>query len=160
MIVVSDSSIFIGLAKIGKLQLLPEIFGKIYLPTEVFRELTEKGKNKPGAKLIKEARWIERKAVRDNTQVRLLMLSLDKGEAEVLALSKEIKAELILVDEEKARKSAVLAGFNIMGIIGVLAVAKKRGLLTRLKPSIKELQKKKFRISDAIIKHALAEVEE
>jgi uncharacterized protein len=160
VVVVSDSSIFIGLAKIGKLQLLQEIFGRVYLPAEVFRELTEKGKNKPGAMSIKEAAWIERKTVSDSTQVRLLMLSLDKGEAEVLALAKEIKAELILVDEEKARKSAVLAGFNIMGIVGVLTAAKKRGLLSNLKSCLKELQKKNFRISDAIIRKALIEVGE
>lgn len=51
------------------------------------------------------------------------MVSLDRGEAEVLALAKEMQADLILVDEEKARKSAVLAGFNIMGIVAILMPA-------------------------------------
>jgi hypothetical protein len=48
VIVVSDSTILIGLAKIGQLYLLKEVFHKIYVPEEVFREVTERGLNKPG----------------------------------------------------------------------------------------------------------------
>ena len=55
MIVVSDSTILIGLVKIGKLDLLKEIFFKVYIPEEVFKEVVERGKEKPGSKVIKEA---------------------------------------------------------------------------------------------------------
>jgi predicted nucleic acid-binding protein len=88
------------------------------------------------------------------------MASLDKGEAEVLALSKEMKAELILLDEEKARKSAVIAGFNVMGLLGMLVLAKRLGLLDEIKSLIEELRRKKFRISDGIIAQALMQAGE
>ena len=65
MIVVSDSTILIGLTKIGKLKLLREVFSKVYIPEEVFEEVTEKGKDKPGSQLIKEARWIETRPILD-----------------------------------------------------------------------------------------------
>lgn len=39
MNVVSDSTVLIGLGKIGKLNLLREIFSKVYIPEEVFKEL-------------------------------------------------------------------------------------------------------------------------
>ncbi len=55
MIVVTDSTVLIGLAKIGKLDLLRKIFSKVYIPQEVFKELVEKGKGKPGPQLVKEA---------------------------------------------------------------------------------------------------------
>ena len=55
MIVVSDSTILIGLAKIGKLDLIKEIFYKVFIPKEVFKEVVERGKGKPGYKAIKEA---------------------------------------------------------------------------------------------------------
>ena len=100
MIVVSDSTALIGLAKIGKTHLLRDIFSTVYIPEEVFKEVTEAGKNKPGSDVIRNAEWVETKAVQDRTQVNLLMASLDEGEAEVLALSKELKAE--------ARSSQVL----------------------------------------------------
>lgn len=56
MIVVSDSTMLIGLAKLGKLDLLPKVFPKIYIPGEVFRELVDKGKRKPGSEKIKKVK--------------------------------------------------------------------------------------------------------
>ncbi len=47
MIVVSDSTILIGLVKIGKLDLLKEIFSRVFIPEEVFKEVVERGKGKP-----------------------------------------------------------------------------------------------------------------
>jgi len=117
VIVVCDSSVLIGLAKIERLDLLREFFSKIFIPEEVFHEVCEKGEGKPGSKSIKDTSWIEVIPVKDKTQVDLLMISLDKGEAEVLALAKELGVDLILVDEEKARKSAVLAGYDVMGLL-------------------------------------------
>ena len=155
MNVVSDSTVLIGLGKIGKLDLLREIFSKVYIPEEVFKEVAEKGKDKPGSQLVKEAGWIETKPIEDKTQVNFLMASLEKGEAEVLSLAKEIRADLILLDEEKARKSAAIAGFEVMGILGLLIVAKNLGLIHEVRPSIEELKRKRFRISDRIVAEAL-----
>ena len=72
MIVVSDSTILIGLAKIGKLQLLQDIFSKIYVPEKVFKEITERGKKKPGSQVISEAGWIETKPIKDKIHANLL----------------------------------------------------------------------------------------
>jgi predicted nucleic acid-binding protein len=69
VIVVTDSTVLIGLAKLGKLTLLKEIFSKVTIPEEVFKEVVERGKDKPGSKLIKESSWIETKGVKDKTQV-------------------------------------------------------------------------------------------
>jgi predicted nucleic acid-binding protein len=155
MIVIGDSTILIGLAKIEKLGLLQEVFGKIYIPEEVFREVVERGSKKLGSEIVKEAEWIEWRSVTDKIQVNLLLASLDKGEAEVLGLAKEMKADLLLIDEEKARKGAVIAGFEVMGIVGLLLVAKNLGLIDKIKPHIEELKRKKFRIGDKIVMEGL-----
>jgi len=155
MIVVSDSTILIGLVKIGKLDLLKETFSKVYIPEEVFKEVVERGKGKPGSKVIKEAVWIEPKPIKDKTQVAFLLGSLEKGEAEVLLLARELNADLILLDEEKARKSAVIAGFEIMGLLGLFILAKNLGLIHEVRPLVDELMIKKFRISDKIIEKTL-----
>ena len=160
MIVVSNSTILIGLAKIGKLDLLRKIFSKVYIPEEVFKEVAERGKKKPGSQVISKAGWIEIKPINEKTQVNFLMAFLEKGEAEVLALAKEINADLILLDEEKARKSAVIAGFEVMGLLGLLIVAKNLGLLKEIRSSIQELKRKRFRISDKILVEALRKVGE
>ena len=155
MIVVTDSTILIGLVKIGKLDLLKEIFFKVYIPEEVFKEVVEKGKGKPGSIVIKEAAWIEVKPIKDKIQVNFLLGSLEKGEAEVLVLARELEADLILLDEEKARKSAVIAGFEIIGLLGLFVLAKNLGLIDEVRPLVDELMIKRFRISDKIIEKTL-----
>ena len=155
MIVVSDSTILIGLAKIEKIALLRSLFQTVYIPEAVFREVTEAGAQRPGAPEVRESEWIITKAVFDHTQVNLLLTSLERGEAEVLVLAKEIKTDLILLDEEKARKSAVLAGFKIIGLIGVLIIAKQMGLIKNIKSVLEHLQKENFRLSHKIITEAL-----
>jgi uncharacterized protein len=155
VIVVCDSTILIGLSKIGRLDLLREVFSRISVPQEVFHEVGKKGEGKPGSKSIKDTDWIEIIPVKDTTQVDLLMLSLDRGEAEVLALAKQLRADLILVDEEKARKSAVLAGYDVMGLLGLFILAKKFGLIDQVRPLIGELRRNKFRISDRIVSETL-----
>lgn len=160
MIVVSDSTILIGLVKIGKLDLLKEIFFKVYIPEEVFKEVVERGKGKPGSEVIKEAAWIEVRPVKDKIQVNFLLGSLEKGEAEVLVLARELEVDLILLDEEKARKSAVIAGFEIMGLLGLFVLAKNLGLIDKIRPLVDELRIKRFRISDKIIEKTLTKAGE
>jgi len=155
MIVISDSTILIGLVKIGKLDLLKEVFSKVYIPEEVFKEVVERGKGKLGSKVIKEAAWIEPKPVKDKIQVAFLLGSLEKREAEVLVLARELNADLILLDEEKARKSAVIAGFEIMGLLGLFILAKNLGLIHEVRLLVDKLMIKKFRISDKIIEKTL-----
>ena len=55
MIVVCDSTVLIGLSRIGKLELLQDLFGQISVPRAVFVEVAGKGMNRAGAEPIKEA---------------------------------------------------------------------------------------------------------
>jgi len=158
LIVVSNSTILIGLARINKLDLLKRLFSKIYIPNAVFNELTQV--EKAGASEIKKASYLVQKSPKDTKEVFLLLGNLDRGEAEVLALSKELNTDLVLIDEEKARKVAVLAGFEVMGLIGVLLAAKRKGFLKSIKPLIEELKKKKFRVSEEIIADILKSARE
>jgi|GEM_PF-5925744 predicted nucleic acid-binding protein len=90
------------------------------------------------------------KAVSDST----VLIGLAKIE------NKEIQADLVLLDEEKARKSALRAGFKVMGLIGILIVAKRIGLITDIGTHIEKLQKEKFRLSEKIVNMALKQAGE
>jgi hypothetical protein len=158
LIVVSNSTILIGLARINKLDLLKKLFSKVYIPDTVFSELTRTGKT--GASDIKKASYLERRSPKDEKEVALLLGSLDRGEAEVLVLSKELNADLVLLDEEKARKVVVIAGFEVIGLMGILLTAKRCGFLKAIKPLIEELKKKKFRVAEDIIAEILKSAEE
>ena len=69
-------------------------------------------------------------------------------------------ATLVLVDEEKARKSAIIAGYEIMGLLGFLVLAKSLNLISEVRPLIDELEVKKFRISKKLIEETLKKARE
>ncbi len=56
MIVVSNSSPLIALAKIGRLHILKKLFGEIIIPKAVWNEVVVKDKGKPGAEEVKKLR--------------------------------------------------------------------------------------------------------
>ncbi|MCZ7667717.1 MAG: hypothetical protein M5U34_11115 [Chloroflexi bacterium] len=61
MKVVSNASPLINLARIGQLDLLPGIFGCLFIPEAVWQEVVVEGQGQPGAEEIRLADWIERK---------------------------------------------------------------------------------------------------
>jgi predicted nucleic acid-binding protein len=86
MIVVAGSSPLIGLCRIGKVQLLREVFGRVIVPEAVWREIVIDGSGKAGAAEMQEATWFEVVAVKSNLPaVPVLELVLDRGEAEAIA---------------------------------------------------------------------------
>ena len=52
MRVVCDSTVLIGPAKIGKLDLLKQIYEEGYIPEAVYTEVVSRGKGKPGVREI------------------------------------------------------------------------------------------------------------
>ena len=101
MIVVSNSSPLIALAKIGKLYILKELFGEIIIPKAVWDEVVVKGKGKPGAEEVEKAEWIKVREVRDKLSVEVLKGEIEIGEAEAIILAKELNADLLIWEYSK-----------------------------------------------------------
>jgi predicted nucleic acid-binding protein len=139
VIVVCDSSPIIGLSAVGKLSLLQQLYGKILVPQSVAREITLGGAGQPGADDLQTSDWIETQAVGDSVLLRALDGELDRGEAEAIALAVELRAELLLVDERRARRVAARLGLGMVGVLGVLVEAKRKGLLTEIRPVLDDL---------------------
>ena len=59
MIVVSNASPLIILARVGQLQLLAEFYGRILIPTQVHEEVVIAGRGLPGSREVSDASWIE-----------------------------------------------------------------------------------------------------
>ena len=127
MKVVSNASPLINMARIGHLNLLPRIFGRLLVPEAVWREVVLEGENHPGAKEIRQADWIEQATVSNRQLVHSLRQELDAGEAEAIALAVEMNADWLLMDERLGRQTARHFGLGYIGLIGILKVAKKRG---------------------------------
>ncbi len=139
MIVVSDSSPLIGLCAIGKLELLKSLYQKIYIPESVFEEVAGSG-SRTGANEIKNASWIERRKVSPRKIDRLsVKIGLGKGETAALILASEIKADLLIIDDLKARKNAQMRNQAIIGILGIFLLAKSQNLLSEVRQSLDDL---------------------
>jgi len=158
MKVISDASTLIGLARIGQLNLLRKLYSQIIIPQAVFEEVSKE--KKAGSEKISKASYIKIEKVKDEIAVKFLLGNLGRGESEVLVLAKEKQADLILIDEKKARKMARRAGFKVMGILGLLLVSKRNGFISNIKAFIDELNKQGFRLSNRVIKEILKEAGE
>lgn len=155
MIVVSDATPLIALAKIGQLHLLQELFGDILIPQMVYDEVVTNAAGRPGSAEIQQAEWIGVRSPADKNRVAYLRADLDAGEAEALVLADEMDAGWILLDETKARLAAEFLGLDYIGTIGVLLLAKRKGKLTAIRPLLEELQSQKFRISEKVFRAVL-----
>ena len=85
---------------------------------------------------------------------------VDRGEASAIALALEFPESIIILDDYKARKVAENLGLAITGTIGVIIIAKKRGIIGSIKPYLEQLRVMNFRLSEEIEKQALKEAEE
>jgi len=131
MIVVSNATALIHLARINKLSLLRELFSKITIPRAVYSEVavpSEAG-YKEIVKGIQKG-WINVKDIRDRTSAYELAPLLHKGEAEAIILAEETKADYLIVDERVARRLAASRGIKIIGILGILSLCVKFDLIS------------------------------
>jgi uncharacterized protein len=132
VIVVSDSSPLIALAAVGQLHLLHGLFGEVLIPTAVWDEVVQTGR--PGVQQVSSATWIRVVPVAQDSYLMALQTEVDDGEAEAMALAAEVRADLLLLDERRARDVAIRMGFKITGVTGVLGQAKAQGLVTEIRP--------------------------
>jgi predicted nucleic acid-binding protein len=121
----------IYLAKIGKLYLLRALFGEILIPQEVKKEVIDKGKL-----LKRKDAYSVEKAVHEGW-IKVLTadpvempIELDKGEEEALCLAKQLKVEIMLIDEVSARAAARLLGLSPRGSLFVLLLAVQKEMLS------------------------------
>jgi predicted nucleic acid-binding protein len=160
VIVVSNASPLIALAKIGRLDLLPELFESIIVPQAVYDEVVTSGAERPGVLEIRQASWIKTRSITDQSKVSYLLAELDRGEAEALVLAEEVSANWVLLDETKARLVAELVGLHYIGTVGLLLLAKQLGKLAFLRPVLDELRANQFYISQKVYQAVLEEAGE
>lgn len=159
-IVVSDATPLIALAKIGQLAWLPDLFGKVLIPSAVYTEITVAGAGRNGAAEIQSANWIRMAAVADRSKVNYLLTQLDIGEAEAIVLAQEQHADWLLVDERKARTIAQQLGLRMIGTVGLLLLAKQQGKLLTIRPLLDALRDQQFHLSPKVYDWVLQQANE
>ncbi len=139
-IIISDTSCLIALSKIKQLQVLRNLYSQIIITKDVFEEF---GSPVP--------EWILIFDVKNIQQQTELEKRLDKGEASSIALALEIENTTLIIDEIKGRKIAQSLNIDIIGTIGVILLAEKKGLIKDVLEVIIRLVNNGFRLSDKLI---------
>lgn len=159
MIVVSDSSALIALASAGELNLLRDLFGQVLIPQRVRDEVVQA--NRPGAEEVTAAGWIRTVPVPETSFLLALLREIDPGEAEAIALAYEAKADVVLLDERRARTLAISMGFTVVGAVGVLLRAKQQGFLPEVRPALDRMRTlSRFRTGARLYEQALRDAGE
>ncbi len=129
--IVSNASPLIYLSKVGKLHLLKELFGKVFIEEEVRKEVVDKGKEEGAADAISideciQNGWTIVKRVKNKKEFEGIHL----GEASSILLAKELDV-IVLIDEEDARVVARALGLKAKGTLYVLRKCVERGIISK-----------------------------
>ncbi len=142
-VAVTNSTCLIGLERIGRLEILPQVFSSIFIPLAVQQEV---GIN---------ADWPIVQSVANLALIAALKTQLDPGEAEAITLAIELGDVFLIIDERNARRIAQQMGLKVIGTLGMLLRAKEKGVISEVKPVIMSLESVNFRIAPALIQKAL-----
>jgi predicted nucleic acid-binding protein len=159
MIFVADSGPLISFARAGRLELLRQVVGDLWIPDAVYHELVTKGAQRPGAEETSAGVWIKRQSITDREAVRRLPRKLGEGEREAIILAQELGA-VLLVDDPDAREMAVELGVSILGSLGLLREAKLQGHIAAVRPHLDALRAHHFRLSDVTYQTFLQQIGE
>lgn len=160
-VIVADTGPLIALALIEILPALAELFEEIYVPEGVLKEATG-DITRPGAQAIKDALekgWLTARVVKMTEVFQDFIDFLDQGEAEALALAKELNA-VALIDERRGRRAAIKKNIAITGSAAVLITAKQKGYISSVKSCLDKLHDHGYRMSDRLVSEVLKRVGE
>lgn len=140
---VTNSTCLIGLERIGRLDLLPQVFSTVFAPPAVVAEVRS------------PLSWLRVQAVQNAVAVTTLKTQMDAGEAEAIALAMELGDVLLILDDKKARRVAQQLNLKVIGTVGMLLRGKRQGVIAEIKPLVLALLQADFRISERIVREAL-----
>ena len=170
-IVIADAGPLIALARIGHLELLNTLFGSASVTSIVADEVLEGGRF-PDAAVLSQAlsqTWLLRVHLHRPDQISqarslINLHQIDMGEASSMVLAQQAHAEgkqaLLVMDDLRGRNAAQHAGLPVIGTTGVLLLAKRQGLLNRVKPLLLDLRQNGYFLSQRLIDSALQQADE
>jgi predicted nucleic acid-binding protein len=149
-VIVCNAGPLIALSGVGVVELLRDLFGAVYVAEEVKCEVELGGALGVGMNLFREHTWLRVTPTASKVNPMLASL-LDAGEAATITLAHEMNASLVLLDEAKGRKIAGdVYHLPVIGTGRVLVEAKKRGLISAVKPLLDEMRSRGYWINTAV----------
>ncbi len=169
-VVIADAGPLIALAKIDQLGLLSALFGGVTITSVVANEVLADGLF-PEMTVLKAAvnqDWVSIQQVTDDWQVEcrdwMNLYQIDLGEASSLTYASRCKTAgdqtLIVLDDARGRAAAEHADIALIGTVGLLVLAKNRGLVPAVKPLLLHMHSHGYFLSERLIRAAIEQAAE
>lgn len=144
MTVVSNSSPLISLAKIESFDHLQKLYGSLTISVEVYAEVVVSGAGLPGSSEVLGSSWVQVRQVKRPDEITAAQerFGLGMGELSTLILAKELRADVVILDDLRARKLAQGEGFRVHGTMAILEACFRKGLLVDLRGAYERLLKR------------------
>jgi predicted nucleic acid-binding protein len=154
-IVIADTGPPHYLVLIGKIELLPQLFGTVHIPEIVRDELSHARTPAPIRDwLATNPAWL--KTLPTLPAAASPLPELGRGERAAIALAGSLGADLILMDDRSGVAAATALGFETTGTLGIVGLAARRGLID-LADAFARLKATNFRYQPKLLDALLAE---
>lgn len=151
-VIVADAGPLIALARIDSLSVLPALFTQAVVTETVLAECQARPNRPEGAIIAAalNAGWLtlESDTVKDS------VWGLDAGEAMTISAALTRRAG-VLMDDRAGRQVAHRLGIPVIGVLGVLVLAKRKGLLPTIRQPIQHLVASGYYLAGRVIDDAL-----
>lgn len=156
--IVFDTSVLVAFSCVDRIDLLKSLFPAAMIPGAVFRELVDQGIGWHGAEAAqREAvskKWLATVFLGEERVALVGDPNLDDGEREVISLALA-KGWIPAIDEPFGRREAQILSLVPIGSLGILGIAKRRGLIAELDPLVSGMKNRGIRLGDRLISRFL-----
>jgi predicted nucleic acid-binding protein len=154
-----NASPLIYLSRAGLIELLKLVGPEIVVPQAVAQELRRRGPDDPAVRALDTNPWL---VVTETPPVSPLIQTWDlgPGESAVLAFTHSVPGTLAILDDLAARRCAISLEIPIHGTLGIVLLAKQRGVIPAARPVLDVMRMAGMYLSDAVMNKALAMVGE
>ena len=135
-IVISNATPIISLCSVGYEYILKELFTRILISQAVDMEL--RVLDKPGSR-FGDLEWVEIVPVRNKEIILFLRKDIDTGEAETIALAKQMNADVVIIDENTGYQIAKHLDLPVVRTLSILKVAKDKKIITEIRPIVEQM---------------------
>ena len=108
---------------------------------------------------MRNAGWIDVQHA-DPELTAAFSLIVDAGESEAIALAVRAPSSLLIMDDRRGRRLALDRGLRVKGTVGLLVLAKQRGLVPAVRPLLAALEFVGIFVTPQLLASALVEAGE
>jgi predicted nucleic acid-binding protein len=148
VIVFSNTTPFIALASIDQLDLMPRLFGRIHVVSEVIEECAAGGTIPvPDLRKLNWIHEVQSEPIAHSS----VLIELDRGEKHTVDMALRLNADWVLIDEKLARNLADYLGLKVTGTLGLLLKARQNGWIGSFTLAVRQMTEQGIRFHPQLI---------